>query len=67
MEQQYRINVKLRRRGEAALDQNRTELKSENYDSDEEFCLALASDMLEIIKADREYLESRGDDENERN
>lgn len=55
--QQYRINFKLRRRGQAALDQNRSELKSEDFDSDEELCLAVASELMEIIKADREYLE----------
>lgn len=54
----YRINFKLRRRGQAALDQNRAELKSEDYDNDEEFSLAVASELLEILRADREYLEN---------
>ena len=61
MEQQYRINVKLRRRGDAALDNNRAELKSESYDSDEDFCKALYDEVLEMLKADRDFLnESEG-------
>jgi hypothetical protein len=61
---EYRFNFKLRRRGQPALDQNRIELKSENYDSDEEYCLALAAEALELIQQDREYLEeSEGNDE----
>jgi hypothetical protein len=54
----YRINAKLRRRGQAALETNRIEIKSEDYDTDEEYCLALASELLELITADREYLSS---------
>jgi hypothetical protein len=57
MEQQYRFNFKLRRRAQPALDQNKIELKSEDFDSDEEFCLALASEAMEMITADRDYLE----------
>jgi hypothetical protein len=63
--QTYRINAKLRRRGEAALDQNRTELKSEDFDNDHEFCQAVASDLYEILQADRDYLNSLEGDENE--
>jgi len=58
MSQQYRVNFKLRRRGQAALDQNRAELKSEDYDDDEEFSLAVAAELLEMLRADREYLEN---------
>jgi len=65
MKQQYRINAKLRRRGQAALDTNRIELKSEDYEDDEEFCQALASEMLENLIADREYLETQEGDEDE--
>ena len=64
MEKEYRFNFKLRRRGQAALDQNRIELKSEDYDDDEEFCQALASEAYQMIKADREYLEEVEDDSN---
>lgn len=58
---EYRFNFKLRRRGSPALDQNRMELKSEDYDDDEQYCQALASEALEMIKADREYLEGQDD------
>ena len=61
---EYRINAKLRRRGQAALDRNRAELKSEDYDDDLEFCAAVAADLYEMIKADRDYLEEQeGDNE----
>lgn len=63
MRQLYRVNFKLRRKSEAALDHNRSELKSEDYDSDEEYCLAVASELLEMIKADREYIAERGGDD----
>lgn len=59
MNQLYRCNFRLRRRGQAALDSNRVELKSEDYDSDEEFCLAVASELLELLQTDREYLEGK--------
>lgn len=62
-DQLYRCNFKLRRKGQAALDQNRCELKTEDYDDDEQFCQAVASELLEIIKADREYLEGTDYDE----
>ena len=65
MEQQYRCNFKLRRRGQAALDQNRSELKSEDYDDDEEFCRAVAQELYEILKADREFLDQQEGDKNE--
>jgi len=65
MSQQYRVNVKVRRRGEAALDHNRIEFKSEDYDDDEELCQAIASELLEMIKEDREYLEDLEGEENE--
>jgi hypothetical protein len=55
-EQLYRLNAKLRRRGQAALESNRIEFSSEDYDDDEQFCQAIASELLELIKADREYL-----------
>lgn len=58
---EYRINAKVRRRGEAALEGNRTELKSEDFDDDEELCMAVASELLEIIKSDREYQEQNGE------
>lgn len=61
MQVDYRFNFKLRRRGQAALDQNRAELASENYDSDEDFCQALYDEALGMLKADREFLnESEG-------
>jgi hypothetical protein len=53
---EYRVNFKLRRRSQAALDHNRAELKSEDYDDDEQFCQAVASELLEMMTADREYL-----------
>lgn len=58
---EYRVNAKLRRRGQAALDTNRVEFKSEDYDSDEEFCLAIASELMEMLRADKEYLSSLED------
>ena len=57
MSQNYRVNFKLRRQGQAALDHNRSELKSEDFDDDEQWCQAVASELLEMTKADREYLE----------
>lgn len=62
-EQTYRINAKLRRRGQAALDHNRAEFTSEEYDDDEQLCQAVASELLEMIKADREYLNDLEGDE----
>lgn len=64
MEQTYRFNFQLRRKGQATLDQNHLELKSEDYDSIEEFCQALASEALEMLKEDIEYLEGVEDDNN---
>lgn len=64
-EQEYRVNLKLRRRSQAALDQNRIEIKSENYDSDEDYCLAVASELMEMLTADREYLNSLEEGSNE--
>lgn len=63
----YRINVKLRRQGQAAFPNNYAEMKSEDYDDDEDFCMAVASEMLEQLKADREYLIEKhsGDEEGE--
>jgi hypothetical protein len=59
MEQQYRFNFKLRRRGDAALDNHFLELKSEDYDNDEEFCTALASEAMDMLTQDRDYLEQQ--------
>jgi hypothetical protein len=56
MDQEYRFNIKLRRRGQPALDSHRVEFKSEDYDSDEDYCLAIASELLEMLTEDREYL-----------
>ena len=53
----YRINAKLRRKGQAALETNRIEIKSEDYDSDEDFIFALASELKELIASDRDYLD----------
>lgn len=63
-EQLYRVNVKLRRRGDAALESNRVEFSSEQYDDDEQLCQAVASELLEIIKSDREYLNDQDEGEN---
>ena len=63
--QEYRINAKIRRRGETALNSNRVEFKSEDYDDDEEFCLAIATELLEMLRADREYLSSLEGNEDE--
>lgn len=65
MSQKYRVNVKVRRRGEAALDHNRIEFKSEDYDDDEELCQAIAAELIEMIREDREYLENSEDEEDE--
>lgn len=56
---EYRINFKLRRRGNPAIDHHRSEIKSEDYDDDAEFCLAVASELLEMLKEDRDYLETQ--------
>lgn len=63
-EQLYRANFWLRRRGEPALDHNHIELKTEDYSSDEEFCLALAAEALEMLREDREYIEGVEDGSN---
>lgn len=57
--QQYRINASLRRRNEPASPDNRIEICSEHYDNDEEFCLAIATELLDLIKSDREYMEGK--------
>ena len=62
-EQTYRVNFKLRRRGQPALDQNRSELKTEDYDSDEEFCFAVASELMDILTSDRDYLNQLEEDD----
>lgn len=61
MSYEYRINAKLRRRGQSAFPSNIIEFCSEQYDDDESMCAALASEMLEQIKADREYQQQRDD------
>ena len=58
MNQEYRINFKLRRRGQPAFDANKCELKSEDFDNDEDYCLAVATVLKEMLSEDREYLES---------
>jgi len=63
MAQIYRINFKLRRMGQAALDHNRSELKSEDYDDDEEYCKALMDEAYEMLQADREYLREKEGEE----
>lgn len=66
MGQQYRFNLKLRRRGQPALDSNRVEFKSEDYDDDMQFCMAIASEAYEILQDDRDYLANQeGDDSDE--
>lgn len=59
--QQYRFNFKLRRRGQAALDHNRCELRSEDYDDDRAYCKALADEAYEMLQADREYLAQKSE------
>jgi hypothetical protein len=54
--QNYRVHAKIRRQGEAPLDDLKIEIKSERYETDEEFCLAVAEELLELISADRDYL-----------
>lgn len=56
VKQLYRLNLKLRRRGDAALENHHAEFKSEDYDDDESLCVAIASEVMEMITADREYL-----------
>jgi hypothetical protein len=63
--QLYRLNMKLRRRGSAAMDQNRYELKSEDYDSDEEFCFAVASELMGLITSDRDAIDEQDADDEE--
>jgi hypothetical protein len=48
----YRVYVMVRRRGKAPF--NIGELPSEDFDTDEEYCLAIASNLLEELKACRE-------------
>lgn len=64
MSQLYRVNMKLRRRGHAALDSAHVEFQSEDYDDDESMCMAVANELMEMLQSDREYLESlEGDDD----
>ena len=58
-EQEYRINVSLRRRGQAALDSHFVEFKSEDFDDDESYCAAIASEVMDMLSADRWYLEGQ--------
>lgn len=55
----YRANVKLRRRGQAALDNHVIEFKTEEFKDDEEFCMAIASELMNMLQDDREYLEDQ--------
>ena len=61
MNQEYRVNLKLRRRGQAALETHHVEFQSEEYDDDEQMSQAIASEVLEMIKADRDYLSQKYD------
>jgi hypothetical protein len=61
MNQEYRLNIKLRRRGQPALDTNRVEFQSEEYDDDIEMANALAAEFLMMIQADRAYLAEKYD------
>lgn len=64
----YRINIQIRRIGEAPLAQDKTEYKSEEFDSDEELCSAISTEVLQQLEQDRDYLDSvEGTDESERN
>lgn len=54
--QNYRIHAKIRRQGEDVLMDGRLEFRSEDYESDEEFCLAVATELLETLQLDRDYL-----------
>lgn len=64
-EQVYRVNFKLRRQTQAALDQHIAELKSEDFDNDEEYCMAVASELLSMIRDDRDFLFEQDSDEDE--
>jgi hypothetical protein len=56
--------MKLRRRGHAALDSAHVEFKSEDYDDDQELCMAVANELLEMLEMDREYLsQMEGEDD----
>jgi len=54
--QEYRIHVRVRRRAEAPFES--IELQSEDYDNDEDYCLAIASKVMDALREDREFLEA---------
>jgi hypothetical protein len=64
-QQTYRVNVKLRRHHQTALDNHRAEFKTEEFDDDESLCMAIASELLEMLRDDRDYLnDQEGDEDN---
>lgn len=64
----YRVNIQIRRMGQAPLDQDKTEYRSEEFFSDEELSETIAADVLRALGDDREYLDSvEGTEDYERN
>jgi hypothetical protein len=59
----YRVARGLRKQNHAFDDYEGVELRSEDFDDDEEYCQAIASHILELIKDDYEA-EENDDDSN---
>ena len=53
---EYRVHLQLRRRSQPPFD-NLT-VVTEDFEDDETFCLAIASKLMELLKEDREFLET---------
>lgn len=58
MNYRFHTGKALRRQQESFGDFDTPQLNSEEFDSLQEFALAIASEVVNLIEADREYLES---------
>jgi len=56
MKEQYAVSVKISRKGQRPFDQ--LTFRTDDYEDDEQFCQAVASQLMETIREDREYLET---------
>lgn len=54
----------LRKRNNPLGSYDGREIRSEDFDTNEEFCLAIASDILDMIREDQERLEDENDESN---
>lgn len=61
MNYRYRVCRGLRKKGEPFDEYEGVELRSEDFDDDQEFCEAIAAHVYEILKDDKEVEDASSD------